>query len=863
MLPNLGKLSLGPAADSTAAVVPCRYLQSERTNPEKELELAFERFQAIHELRQQIARGDAPADPPGKRVPNRGILSNLHTSVENDDDDDPLLSESLALGYQRKPGDSWSKTFEDHVQCPERWTTPGPASIIRMHNYNWCDPESAQDLDKDRSQSYMLKAMLFVDLAHQRRQKRDSTNFPEDYINRVTMGPFYGSDTQTILTEFLAECSTYTFKLPKMVPVIVIVPTTVMKREQQMVPRVPLEEYVTPLYVPLEERHEDYAFPSERGTVRSTPGEDDASMDESSDEEEEEEDDDEGMAFAENPTYQAPPLIGAYYKLRTGSTIPPTMPTFALYSEAVRTLEESATRFWNVPFEKRPGLIGAGRMTDYTIMHLDEEPPRIDRGEAYTFWTSKEYDAINRYIHSTSPTWLAAERTRRETAPGPLRHVLLEIRDTDFEQESGYTNGEASFKGPDPDPNAWGRHWPTGQSAAARRGLGLPEGATVNDCLEITVHVPIKDRVALLQRMQDPGENDSTNSCVVDNTILASPGAGRHAIVIVRPSCHQHVPGSSLDSSNAPLPTEVYTCHSDGRRCETRPNIFLQWLQENERRKWGVARSAPLGAQMGFIGWYSHPRESYKFTRFVPNVIPFMGRITGSAGRQVPSEAVAKVPGANMRDVMVIDSDFYNSEVREMLPSALSNLSTVHKVPQGLVFFVDVSDTANNDVQADPCKYIDHIMNQCLHRGSGGDLGCIAWLLDEMGKTPGYERMANAKLLSVDKKWATQSTHTNTTMTPYEQTTGLNLTNPSDATSSNGNPLTNFPDLRPQAAHDVADALGNGETHRFTAGCRLAFGLELSEHNALHSSAPTAQREEMVRGTRADLASRWAGVVDV
>ena len=50
-------------------------------------------------------------------------------------------------------------------------------------------------------------------------------------------------------------------------------------------------------------------------------------------------------------------------------------------------------------------------------------------------------------------------------------------------------------------------------------------------------------------------------------------------------------------------------------------------------------------------------------------------------------------------------------------------------------------------------------MNQCLHRGSG-DLGCIAWLLDEMGKTPNYEAMANAKLLYADNHWATQSTHT-------------------------------------------------------------------------------------------------------
>ena len=860
MLPNLGKLSLGPAADSTAAVVPCRYLQSERDDPKKELDLAFERFKAIHELRQTIEGVDAPADTPAKRVSNRGILSKLHTSVENDDDYDPIeMGDSLALGYQRQPGDSWSKTFEDHVECPEPWTTPGPASIIRMHNYNWCDPESAEELDKERSQSYMLKAVLFVDLAHQRRRKRGSTDFPEAYINRVTMVPFYGNDTQAILEEFLAECETYTFKLPKMVPVMVMVQTTVMRQEQRMVPSMPLEEYVTPLYVPLEERNEDNAFPSERVTVRSTPGEDDASMEESSDEdEEEEEDEDEGMAWVANPTYEAPRLIEDYYKLRFGRPMPLHIPTFELYSEDVRTLEESATRFWNVPFEKRPGLIGAGRMTDYILHPYDAE--RRQRKEAYTFWTSKEYDAINRYIHATSPTWVA-DFARRETAPFPLgtSRVLLEIRDTDFDQETGYTEGEASFKGPEPDASARGRQWPPGQSAA---DLGLPEGATANDCLDIAVHVPIKDRVALSQRMEDPGENNPTNSCVIDNTTLASPGAGRHAIVVVRPSYHAHTPGSSLDSSNAPLPTDVYTWDSDGRQGETRPNIFLQWLQENERRKWGVARSAQ-GEPDQDRGWYDHPRDSYKFTKFEPNFIPFMGMITGSSGRRVPSEAVAKVPGANMRDVMVTDCDFYNSEVREMLPSALSNLSTVHKVPQGLVFFVDVSDTANNDVQADPCKYIDHIMNQCLHRGSGGDLGCIAWLLDEMGKTPGYERMANAKLLSVDKKWATQSTHTNKSLTPYEQTTGLNLTNPSDATSSNGNAVTNFPDLNPQAAHDVADALGNGETHRFTAGCRLAFGLELSEHNALHSTAIAARRKEMVRGTRADLASRWAGVVDV
>jgi hypothetical protein len=390
----------------------------------------------------------------------------------------------------------------------------------------------------------------------------------------------------------------------------------------------------------------------------------------------------------------------------------------------------------------------------------------------------------------------------------------------------------------------------------------MPHGASVNDCLDIAVHVPIKDRVGLWRRGNDQFEEDAdpTDTCTIDNTMLASPGAGRRAIVVVRPSYNDRAQWSNLDADNTPNSTDVYTCYPDEGPSEARPNIFLQWLQENEHRKWGVARTA-FGEIDAYNGWYDDPRDSYKFTRFVPSVIPFIDIFTGSSGRRGPSEAVAKVPGANMRDVMVTDSDFYNSEVYDTLPSTLSNLPTVHKVPQGLAFFVDVTDMPQDGLQADPCKYVDHIMNQCLHRGSNGDLGCIAWLLDEMGMTPGYQPMANAKLLYSDLHWATQSTHSNKTVTPYERTTRLNLTSfPRPTVESDA---SNFPNLMTEDANEVADALGNGEAHRFTAGCRLAFGLEVLDHSALHNAATTTQREETVRETRAHLRARWEARNDV
>ena len=82
---------------------------------------------------------------PRRSAPKSTVFENnvdLHEAIKeklsalwNDDDEDPLfLGESLALGYQHSVGDSWSVTFEDYVKCPEPWTTPGPASIIRMRN---------------------------------------------------------------------------------------------------------------------------------------------------------------------------------------------------------------------------------------------------------------------------------------------------------------------------------------------------------------------------------------------------------------------------------------------------------------------------------------------------------------------------------------------------------------------------------------------------------------------------------------------------------------------------------------------------------------------------------------------------------
>ena len=210
-----------------------------------------------------------------------------------------------------------------------------------------------------------------------------------------------------------------------------------------------------------------------------------------------------------------------------------------------------------------------------------------------------------------------------------------------------------------------------------------------------------------------------------------------------------------------------------------------------------------------------------------------------------------------MRDVMVTDSDFYNAEVGAMLPSALSDLPKVHKVPQGLAFFVDVTNVTDND-QEDPCKYVDHIMNQCLQRGHDGrDAGCIAWLLDEMGKTPGYEAMANAKVLYADTRWATQSTHTETTMTPYERQTGFKL--------SHYVPGYVFLDPEDGPAHS-----GGVASHRFTAGCKLAFGLREADDNALHGDRGNTTRSAAVNEARAKIradlsVARRAGqdVVDI
>ena len=162
----------------------------------------------------------------------------------------------------------------------------------------------------------------------------------------------------------------------------------------------------------------------------------------------------------------------------------------------------------------------------------------------------------------------------------------------------------------------------------------------------------------------------------------------------------------------------------------------------------------------------------------------------------------------------------------------------MHKGPQGLAFFVEVSNVDDQD----PCRYVEAVMNECLRRGSEGeDHGCIAWLLDEMGKTPGYEAMANAQVLFSDDHWVSQSTHTESTMTPYERQTGIKLTN-----------FIPAPDLDPPEgpAHS-----GGIETPRFTAGCKLGFGLRQLDHRALHGGdgVATEQRRLGVENARAAL----------
>lgn len=794
-LPNLGTLSLGPA--STGAEVPCRHF-GKPVSEEEELELAFKRFKAVQDLREQIKRGEVPNEPPGKRVSNRGILSNLYKSVEDDSDDDMLFATSLALGYQRHVGDSWSKMFDDEVQCPESWTTPGPASIIRMRNYNWCYPDSK--LDNDRAQSYMLKASLFVDLTQQRRVNQYGKTFPADYINRITSQKFYGTDTEDILTRFLAECETYTF-------------TTTTTR---------------PLYA-------DNTFPPARvENAPDAPDEEDAPDDDSDDNMED------FIDFARPPTVDTidpiadytnteVEIFGKYFERRGGYRIPIIFYRDPeAYRNELEDLEGSAYMLWNDPWEKRLGLLGFGRI------RITHNYDTTISDKAYTFWDAREFANIWNHIRELENVGLGQQFQRQADY-----HV----------GDTGYTLGERSFKGPntmtypviDANRDAYVR---TEHSDFHSESLNLPIGAKIGDCLDITVHVPITARVNLRNR------ESANESCEIDARLLATPGAGRRAIVILRPASFE--PSDLAD--NEPLHTNVYTGDPGlSVDMETRPNIFLQWLQQNELRKWGVPRTSD-GEVNRNLGWYSDFRDSYEFKTLAPNLSSFLGNIFGGRGISMTNtDAVKKVPGANMRDVMVTDSDFYNAEVGEMLPSSLSDLPKVHKVPQGLVFFVDVN--VENGEDQDPCRYVDHIMNQCLHPGSEGqDRGCIAWLLDEMRKTIGYEAMANAKVLYSDNHWVSQSTHTATTVTPYERQTGFKL--------AQDVPGYWFLDPETGPSHS-----GGVASHRFTAGCQLVFGLREPDHLTLHGEAGRMTRRASVNEARDPILASWNesrnGVVDI
>ena len=811
-LPNLGKLSLGPAPDPTAAEVPCRHF-GERVSPEEELELAFKRFQAVQELREKIERGEVKAGRPGKRRSNRGILSNLDTSVNNDDDDDLATGTSLALGYQRGAGDQWSHAFDDRVKCPESWTTPGPASIIRMRNYNWCYPEDDQTLDEDRTQSYLLKASVFLDLVRQRRQK-PYAKYPRDYVNLITQQPFMGSDTENILINFLAECATHSFAMTKMVP----------------------QTYNVPFYNLLPGAEEAYndPFPPVRGT--NLPDSEDA-PDDAPDDDSDDDSDDDMDATGANPlagyTGNEIDIFGSYYERRIGYRMPFTGLNDSLaYRNELQELAGAADMFWNAPWEKRLGLMGMGRIAPTTDESVG---PGVVTGNAYTFWDMKEWPAIRGHLIGLDPEVVGAWSYLREVDDG---------------YNTGYTLGERSFKGPNtmmypalhPDRAAYARAEHSNFDSGSLNNM--PSGANAGDCLDIAVHVPIAARV----RMRDREYGDE--SCEIDNESLVSPGAGRYAIVVVRPSSYK----SEDLGDNEPLHTDVYTGYPGiPADMETRPNIFLQWLQQNELRAWGTPRTSD-GEVDRTLGWYSDFRDSYEFKTWTPNTGVIAGLFGGSGGSWTTTDAARKVPGANMRDVMVTDSDFYNAEVDAMLPSTLSDLPKVHKVPQGLVFFVDVTNVTDDD-QEDPCKYVDHIMNQCLQRGHAGrDAGCIAWLLDEMGKTPGYEAMANAKVLWSDTRWATQSTHTETTMTPYERQTGFKLSQY----------VAGYVFLDPE---DGPAHSGGVASHRFTAGCKLAFGLREADHNALHGYRGTVTRRTSVNEARDKIRADWSvarnGVVDI
>ena len=777
-LPNLGTLSLGPA--STGAEVPCRHF-GEPVSEEEELELAFKRFKAVQELREQIERGEVSNEPPSRRVSNRGILSNLYQSVQDDSDDDPLLLTSLALGYQRHVGDSWSKAFDDDVQCPESWTTPGPASIIRMRNYNWCYPESK--LDDDRAQSYMLKASLFVDLTQQRRTTQSRKTFPADYINRITSQKFYGTDTEDILARFLAECATYIFT------------TTTNTR---------------PLY-------EDNTFPPARGEIRLAPDDSDDDMQDFADfrvDEEDEEDEDEELTWLRGISPRQMEIFDTYYSRRWD------VDASSLNTQELQHLTASAMDLWNVPWEQRLGLPGRGWITR----------------EGYTFWTADEYKTISDHIQ-----FLLLNTS--------MYHDEFQLQD-DTSGNTAYTDGELAFKGPttmnytDSHPNR-SLYWRSSHPDFDHRSFHLaPEHQSAIDCLDISVHVPIEKRVDLNDR------EHQDHSCKIDTRSLAYPGTGRDAIVIVRPYSYH---SENLDD-NEPLHTDVFAGNPPNEP-QTRENIFLQWLQQNELRRWGVARTDD--GNIGDDGWYTGFRDSYEFRHLVATpASSIWGSIFNrSRGNMTNISAVAKVPGANVRDVMVTEGDFYNAEVGEVLPSTLSDLPAVHKVPQGLAFFVGVN--IENGEDQDPCRYVEAIMNQCLRRGSEGqDHGCIAWLLDEMGKTPGYEAMANAEVLYSDNNWVSQSTHMESTKTPYERQTGIKLTNFRVAS------LPLDPEEGP--AHS-----GGIETSRFTAGCKLGFGIVESDHHALHGGdgAATARRRRGVETARATLRADWtaarAQVVDI
>jgi hypothetical protein len=772
-LPNLGTLSLGPA--STGAEVRCRHF-GEPVSAEEELELAFKRFKAVQELREQNAREGVSNEPPNKKVNNHGILSDLQKSVNDDSDDDPLLLTSLALGYQRHVDDSWSKAFDDDVQCPESWTTPGPASIIRMRNYNWCYPGS--NLDDERAQSYMLKASLFVDLTQQRRAGKSRKTFPADYINRITSDKFYGSDTEDILDIFLAECATYTF-------------TTTNTR---------------PLY-------EDNTFPPARG--ENAPDDSDDDMQDFVDfrvDEEDEEDEDEELARLRGISGRQMQIFDTYYSRRQEAGENPLSNI-----QELQHLTASARDLWNVPWEKRLGLPGRGRITR----------------EGYTFWTADEYKRISDHIHFLL----------LHTIDSPYDEFFLQ-EDTSGDTE--YTDGELAFKGPttmnytDSHPNG-SLYWRSSHPGFDHRSFHLaPEHQSAIDCLDISVHVPIEERVNLNDRTER-SDGSSAGSCKIDRRSLAYPGTGRDAIVIVRPYSYR----SENLGDNEPLHTDVFAGNPPNAP-QTRENIFLQWLQQNELRRWGVARTSD-GEVNRNLGWYSDFRDSYEFRHLVATpASSILGSIFDRfRGNMTNTSAVAKVPGANVRDVMVTEGGFYNAEVGEVLPSTLSNLPAVHKVPQGLAFFVGVN--IENGEDQDPCRYVEAIMNQCLRRGSEGqDHGCIAWLLDEMGKTPGYEAMAKAEVLYSDNHWVSQSTHMASTKTPYERQTGIQLTNFRPAS------LPLDPDEGP-------DHSGGIETSRFTAGCKLGFGIVASDHYALHGGdgAATAQRRRGVETARATLRADW------